>query len=234
MSLAPAFDMAFTGLIWRSLAGCSIFVLLFASCKVEGAQGPDLVVDAQAAQDSWYVSQEYFAPDACELQDKCIGGPGFRTLLRFDGATINAGTEDLALGSPVGNPLFEFSACHEHYHLRSYMLLEIVDPTTHQPIRVNGVVVAGHKEAFCLEDDNRKDGVKESSGFDCDNQGITAGWEDVYESSLPCQWVDVTDVPPGMYLLRIQVNPDQILPETNYQNDAAEIPVVIAGGGSGG
>ena len=37
--------------------------------------------------------------------------------------------------------------------------------------------------------------------YDCSNQGIQAGWSDLYGNSLDCQWLDVTDVPPGDYFL---------------------------------
>jgi hypothetical protein len=47
--------------------------------------------------------------------------------------------------------------------------------------------------------DNYKylENAPESHGYDCDNQGITSGWEDVYDRSLDCQWIDVTGIKPG-------------------------------------
>ena len=41
----------------------------------------------------------------------------------------------------------------------------------------------------------------------CSDQGIQAGWADVYGAHLDCQWIDVTDVPAGIYTLEIEVNP---------------------------
>jgi hypothetical protein len=50
----------------------------------------------------------------------------------------------------------------------------------------------------------------------------------VYGSGLDCQWVDITSVPNGDYLLRISINPDRVLPESNFDNNVAEVPVRIA------
>jgi hypothetical protein len=44
--------------------------------------------------------------------------------------------------------------------------------------------------------------------------------------------VDITDVPPGDYLLRITINPDRTIAESNYDNNVAEIPVSVAAPGS--
>ena len=43
--------------------------------------------------------------------------------------------------------------------------------------------------------------------YDCVFQGLSAGWADVYSSDLDCQWLDVTGVPEGDYLLRMEEAP---------------------------
>jgi len=42
---------------------------------------------------------------------------------------------------------------------------------------------------------------------------------DLYSSNLDCQWIDITDVPSGFYLLRLQVNPDYLVPESDHDNN---------------
>ena len=59
------------------------------------------------------------------------------------------------------------------------------------------------------------------------HQGISVGWADVYESGLPCQWIDVTGVPPGDYKIRISLNFEGILAESNYSNNFTETPFSI-------
>ena len=106
------------------------------------------------------------------------------------------------------------------------MLFELLTPDTHQPVIVNGSAVISRKQGFCLEDDVLTSG-QSSPKFDCTHQGLSIGWKDIYESTLDCQWLDVTGVPGGNYLLRLTVNPDRTLPETNTTNNSAEVPVTI-------
>ena len=63
--------------------------------------------------------------------------------------------------------------------------------------------------------------------FSCEVQGIQAGWSDIYSSGLPGQWVNITGVPPGSYVLEITLNPDGILPEADLTNNTTRVPVVI-------
>ena len=56
---------------------------------------------------------------------------------------------------------------------------------------------------------------------------ISRGWADVYSAELPCQWIDVTDVPPGNYKLHVVINPDHLLAETDYSNNEALVDVTI-------
>ena len=86
--------------------------------------------------------------------------------------------------------------------------------------RHGNVVAAGHKVGFCLEDahswsSNANPQVK----YDCNYQGIQAGWADVYAAGLPCQYIDITGVPPGDYVLRLAINPAGLLPEADTNNN---------------
>ena len=48
---------------------------------------------------------------------------------------------------------------------------------------------------------------------------------DLYGSYLDCQWIDVTDVPAGKYILRQTVNPDRLGVESDYRNNVAECTI---------
>jgi Lysyl oxidase len=54
-------------------------------------------------------------------------------------------------------------------------------------------------------------------------EGISPGYGDDYVPKLEGQYVDVTDVPAGRYLLVHRVNPERTLRETNYRNNAASV-----------
>jgi hypothetical protein len=195
---------------------------------ISQAGGPDLQVDADAATDSISITEETFAADDCAMIEECVGAPGKRKLLRFDGTIRNLGTGDLVLGDPTSNPLFEYSACHNHYHLKDMMLYELLDASSGQAVVVGGSDVVGRKQGFCMMDIFR---INNSSPidpkYDCENQGISAGWADIYDSTLDCQWLDITSVPAGDYTLRITVNPNGIFSESDTSNNSASIPVSI-------
>lgn len=183
---------------------------------------PDLTVSAEAAQQSLTINQEFFPADSCAIEEGCVDEAGTRRLLRFSTMTPNIGESDLILGDPTTSAGFEFASCHGHFHFEGYARYELVDS-------VGAVVATGHKQAFCLLDSTPVGlpGAPVQPRFHCGFQGLTRGWADIYDAALDCQWVDITDVPDGDYLLRISINPDEIIEESNYDNNTAEVPVTI-------
>ncbi|VDP35246.1 unnamed protein product [Schistosoma curassoni] len=87
------------------------------------------------------------------------------------------------------------------------------------------LVAVGHKSSFCLEDNLCKSGV--APKFRCSNvvdskgtQGISPGCRDMYLHDYDCQWVDITDIAPGQYTFQVSFNPDFLVPESNFFNNA--------------
>jgi hypothetical protein len=62
-------------------------------------------------------------------------------------------------------------------------------------------------------------------------EGISPGWRDLYSSELAFQWVEVSDVLPGEYWLREDVNPDNVVKEAPEANTPAYAsnPTIIPG-----
>lgn len=191
----------------------------------------DLFVDATRLRPS--IEYRNFAPDSCAIAEGCIGGPGRRRLLRFDTWTPNVGGADMFLGVPtMSSPYFEWSPCHRHYHFNTYAEYELLS--------ADGMCVAaqGHKQAFCLLDfyeypcgtAGAPDCRRIRDGYTCSNQGIRRAAQDVYDSSLDCQWIDITGVPPGDYIIRIRVNTEHILYEEDYGNNEIRVPFTIPPG----
>ena len=185
---------------------------------------PDLQFVARAMVGTVAVQQDAIFRDAdCEVVESCVGAAGRRTLLRFSTVSANLGSADLFVGAPPAagdsNALFVWSPCHKHHHVRDYASYELVDAT--------GVVATARKQAFCLEDDLPVQPGAQPTGYSCLRQGISRGWADVYTSDLPCQWIDVTDVPPGSYTLRLVVNPLHTLPESDYDNNEFTVDVQL-------
>ena len=108
-------------------------------------------------------------------------------------------------------------------------------------------VAEGHKASFCLEDNDCEGDADRQ--YDCDRtgggeQGISMGCADTYLYTLgkqlklknignivlpskflssdiisDCQWIDITDVPPGNYILRLHTNPGNQVAETDFYNN---------------
>ena len=189
-----------------------------------GCDAPDLVID-----ESWIepvLTDIFVSESTCEYGEGCVGGLGWRTIMRFALTTRNIGSRDLVLGVAANEPyVFHYSDCHSHYHFDEFARYELRD--------AGGVVTTGHKQGFCLLDSYSWAWNNAPGTYDCSNQGISRGHADIYESDLPCQWVDVTDVPPGDYTLRATLNrprPESALPllvERDYDNDVVEVPVTL-------
>ena len=184
---------------------------------------PDLTIDSARLAGSIKFSSKVFKTTDCAVVESCITA-GKRRLMRFDVATPNFGTADVVLGDPAAHPdWFVFSPCHGHYHLKGFSEYRLRGP--------NGVIVTGHKQAFCLEDVANYWSGYPSHGYTCSNQGISVGWGDVYGSYLDCQWLDITDVPAGNYLIEVVINRSGFINEgPNVYPDSIDVPVVIPKG----
>ena len=65
---------------------------------------------------------------------------------------------------------------------------------------------------FCGQDEPERQSIVE---------GVSAGWRDLYDRTLAFQWVDVTDVQPGVHWLRAEIDPDDVVRESAEANAAA-------------
>jgi hypothetical protein len=187
---------------------------------------PDLTIDPKRLVSQLDIVDRYFDSSSCEVIEGSIGGTGYRRLLRFDTVIINAGGADLVVGSPTdpNNPyhsVFIYSPCHGHYHILGFSDYEL--------LRQDGSIAAvGHKQAFCLEDIFKYSNDNKSSGYDCASQGITRGWADWYYKQLSGQWIDITGVPAGDYIVHVEINGAHTFSEgANRYPNVVEAPVHV-------
>src|SRR2546423_3020474 len=165
---------------------------------------PDLVMDPKRFVSQMEIVDRLFQASDCELVEGSVGGIGYRRLLRFDTVLINSGNGDLKVGDPAdpANPfhsVFEFSPCHQHFHITGF--------SNYQLLNLDGTVAAqGHKQAFCLEDLLKYTNDRKSNGYTRGDQGITSGWADWYFKQLSGQWIDITGVPEGDYIVSVEIN----------------------------
>jgi hypothetical protein len=189
----------------------------------DGCPLPNLIPSIDRVQ----IQTRVFAPGACEVVEGCTM-PGRRRLLRFDLRTPNIGDGDLYLGPPVHDnrpdARFEYGTCHMHYHFRGYADYRLVDATG----REAGM---GHKQSFCLLDSGQWMGmgrvVPLREWYTCNDQGIHAGWFDLYDRALDCQYIDITGIAPGTYRVRARINELHTLTESNYDDNETTQEVTI-------
>ena len=151
---------------------------------------------------SFSIHNQTFSASDHDVQDGCVT-PGSHKLLRFDFLSHNVGNADLAIGSPAARPdLFVWSAAHGHYHLKDFNQFLLFD--------ANGnLATVGYKQAFCAIDIERISTTASASGrfHDCNaDQGISAGWADVYNKFLACQFIVIDGLPNGDYTLQSTTN----------------------------
>ena len=199
------------------------FLLGTQSCPAPVGNKPDLFVDDQAIARSLHVDHLEFAADACELVEGCVGAPGDRKLLRFATSIANFGGAPLVIPGPETAPeLYQFDECHGHDHLADFARYELLDAS-------GAVVAAGRKQGFFLVDiaPYCTDGPAPADYYP--DQGISPGWSDVYVASLPCQWLDVTGVPDGLYTLEVEADTNSLVDQDDVFSDVARVRVRIKG-----
>jgi hypothetical protein len=180
---------------------------------------PDLAVLAQNLSKN-RITYRYIAPDSCAVSEACVTGSGWRRLLMYDASIKNASTVDLTVGavdesSPfVEHNVFEFSACHQHYHYSHY-----------GDFRYGAQ--AGDKRAFCIESTDRYYNSEQTPlthPYGCDNQGVASGWGDTYIAGVECNWIDITNmaIPAAgtTQTLEFKLNPDRFICEGTPVTDA--------------
>jgi hypothetical protein len=140
---------------------------------------------------------------------------------RSDGSFTDDGSRDPEI-------IWEPEDGHDHWHLKDaarYSLWNAAKTAEVAPamkvgfclidsqrIETNGpssarYTVSGNN--FCGQDEPQRSSITE---------GVSAGWRDIYDRTLAFQWVDVTDVQPGTYWLRSEIDPEDFVREASEVN----------------
>lgn len=193
-------------------------------CHTIGDPLPDLVINAGRLADEILFDEITVDESSCAYVEQCVGGTGTREILRFSVEAINQGQVTLTVPQPDTRPdLFLYSECHGHFHYNGFATYALLDAEGNE-------VVTGRKQAFCMEDTAQVHlgpNIGCNKVYTCEEQGIQAGWSDLYGNGLDCQWLDITDIPPGDYQLQVVLNPSKQFEELTLDNNTATIPVSI-------
>jgi lysyl oxidase len=146
-------------------------------------------------------------------------------------------------GSETSRPIasllrYERAETHAHWHLDGFERYELRDASGSAPLLV------ARKAGFCLGDryETRRSldvpgepaeavwthecgkGAPELLALE---EGISVGYGDDYAPRLEGQFVDVTELSPGRYVLVHVANPERTLLERDYANNAASVALVL-------
>jgi hypothetical protein len=156
---------------------------------------------------------------------------GDQLIRRSDGSTATV--------KGVGRLRFVESVTHNHWHLLGFERYELRRTSDAK------IIAPAEKTGFCLTDsshdagDTPLPGEREQPTYtqQCGlngrdllqvTEGISIGWMDIYDPLKEGQWVDISRVPAGRYLLVHRVNVDGKLRELKRSNDASSLLIRIS------
>ncbi|PKK26119.1 protein-lysine 6-oxidase isoform X3 [Numenius arquata] len=167
----------------------------------------------------------------CAAEENCLASSAYRAdvrdydnrvLLRFPQRVKNQGTSDFLPSRPRYS--WEWHSCHQHYHsMDEFSHYDLLDASSHRK------VAEGHKASFCLEDTSCDYGYYRRYACTAHTQGLSPGCYDTYNADIDCQWIDITDVKPGNYILKVSVNPSYLVPESDYSNNIVRCDIRYTG-----
>lgn len=173
--------------------------------------GPNLVPEVRN-----FRIEGNFTGSQHEIDEGCIP-PGVHRVLRFDFLSKNVGDADFVVGRPIDRPdRFEFDGAHDHYHMRQFNQYKLYDT-------LGNLVVPSKKAGFCLIDVEQvlpNAGPRKYTSCARDKvMGISPGWADLYDASLPCQYLLIDGVPDGDYTVLATTNTGQVVSEDTFDDN---------------
>jgi hypothetical protein len=141
-----------------------------------------------------------------------------------------------------GELLYAETETHDHWHLLAFAVYELRNAADGTLVRPS------EKTGFCLGDRYETEGAdvegkparavwtdecgRDQPGLLTLRQGISPGYGDDYDPGLEGQFVDVTNVPAGRYVLVHRSNPERALEESDYENNAASVLIQLRRSGT--
>ena len=146
---------------------------------------------------------------------------------------------------------YEFHPTHAHFHYKNFgqaFLHRVMPDGTLELVR------EGRKNGFCMIDvENTRFGLDDrgvpfkgeaprayyfprcNAPTERDEHGtymvngISAGWADVYNWFLADQYIEITGVPDGLYVIETTANPIRTVHETTFDDNAARATIRLRG-----
>lgn len=199
---------------------------------------PDLVPRQNLLENSFvavpFLTVKRLDQLTCELEENCLASDAQvlanesklnsqRKLLTFNVLADNRGMIDFRPFAPSSE--WEYHDCHKHYHaFDEFAVYDLRHPD-------GRLAAEGLKASFCLADSGcfAPNARPRYRCRDLSDQGISVGCGDLYSSRTPCQWIDVTNVPPGNYQLEVTLNPKRQVPELDFANNQIVCNITLFG-----
>ncbi|XP_076818937.1 uncharacterized protein LOC143464816 [Clavelina lepadiformis] len=188
---------------------------------------PDLKLDHRKLFTHFFLDRNTpYRSLMCAKEEGCLPSDNSRfytqskKLLRFQTTVRNIGKAPFL--PALKKKDWTWHQCHNHSHsMKIFTHYDLLNVTTREK------EAEGHKASFCLEDSSCDHGIRKVYNCDKGHQGISPGCEDTYKASIDCQWIDVTNVVEAEYIFRVTINPDRLVPESDYSNNGVECSVEI-------
>lgn len=150
----------------------------------------------------------------CRVGSPAIPAAGVRYQLALAIPLINVGTANLFIGAPDAASYAR--DCLGRVLYKNWARIELIDATE--------TVVQDHLVDYVMYD-NAVYGTGRLH-FSTSMQGVSimAGITARSETN-ECIWFDITDEPPGVYTVRVTINPTQAIAEADYSNNVGVVSV---------
>jgi hypothetical protein len=166
--------------------------------------------------------------------------PGARRMVARQRLALQGGGHEI--GGTVGTLRFARASHHRHWHLTGFARYELLRSADGVRVRRD------RKVGFCLGNSYRllPDGTTTSPAKAPEGAcgaekprlrrlraALSAGWGDIYPRSVEGQYVDITGLPAGRYLLVNTLNPGWRMRESSHRGDVAWAQVALGTAGPG-
>ncbi len=158
-------------------------------------------------------------PLEVEYRPEEAGFVAYQRILRADGSVAERRAVQTS-----------YHPTHAHFHIDGFYVARLWEVTPKGgPNRSRPPVASGDKSGFCPEDskklrDDSGDGAYSCFGADGAHLptsfvGISSGWMDVYGAHLPDQYIEISDLPDGKFILEIEIDPNDVFWESDETNN---------------
>jgi hypothetical protein len=129
---------------------------------------------------------------------------------------------------------YDVAPSHSHWHFHPFERYELWKPGGKRAL------ARDHKQGFCFGDRHPLEDARPAHfrAGDCGlfkprlfavREGTSVGYVDIYPAEYHGQWIDITGIRAGRYVLVHRVNPEFALRERSYVNNEASVLIQLRG-----